>query len=824
MNSFLILAILSVLLCFGTCSLVFKGANFIYTAVMSVIMFFCSHIISTMGLFVIDCYSLFRGMAGTFFIVFACFAVMMFMNIRKKSGKLFEYSFDMRSVIIPIIVSLMALPLTANKNELFGMGQDEGVYQCVAINFMNGIDSRQQDFEEYHMLESDSEREAFKNSVRGKLVGYDIPSETYPDTVYDRNVSEVSGIYHGIPTYPALLAMWGQLFGMKNMMDIETVFYILAIFLVSFVCTNLRLSYISNIIACVSTAVSPIIIWVSKSSLTEMFLAVLVMLFIVFLTDEGHKKYQVFSIVPVIVYACYHVSVYTIIPYVLIIYGGMYLFTRRKILAILMLATVPVYAVSYFAMRQIQPFYTMNNYSPVFFSGIGVHNISNIVACVCAVLMIACALYVTIINKTSKNFSRRNFLIKMQKSIFLRLFIIAMLILPVAYIIFKAFYKYDNIEYAGSLTIAGFAVMSGIVIFPMAIIVSIANSGFFLERISRLVIFVSFFYCILVYSAFLRYDIQYYYYYSRYLAPFVPVAIVFSVMVLDRFSKKLVLPVSLAGIVFVSPYSFYLAGHKDDTRMEWEVLDSVTEYITADDCILIDWVYSPTLWLPLKAMTGADVFPQTADTPDSQFEKLKDKYNNIYYISRDSKIYNAESNLEIIYMDKVHISEDTSEDVGSIIPLPKKFRQTERYIHLYRVIGYDYYYDNYDIVKWSISGIKESDRIFCWTEESRADIRCNLNPDDYELILDLGSVIPLKEINKSSLKVNLYINGVFADSSDINSATNGNSISFDIDEKYIEDGSNTITFETELWNASAVNPTDTRMLGIPVESLAFVSK
>lgn len=824
MNSFLILAVLSLLLCFGTCSLVFKGANFIYTSVMSVLMFFCSHIISTMGLFVIDCYSLFRGMAGTFFIAFACFAVLTFINIRKKPQKFFEYSFDMRAVIIPIVVSLLAFPFTANKNELFGMGQDEGVYQCVAINFMNGIDRCQQDFEEYHMLESDFEKEAFKNSVKGKLIGYDIPSETYPDTVYDRNVSEVSGIYHGIPTYPALLAMWGQLFGMKNMMNIETVFYILAIFLVSFVCTNLRLSYISNIIACVSTAVSPVIIWVSKSSLTEMFLAVLVMMFIMFLTDEGHKKYQIFSIIPVIVYACYHVSVYTLIPYVLMVYGGMYLFTRRKVLAVLLLSTVPVYAISYFAMRQIQPFYTMNNYSPVFFGGIGVHNISNIVACACAILMIACALYVTVIRMASKNFSRRNFLIKMQKSIFMKIFIIAMLIVPVAYIIFKAFYKYDNIEYAGSLAIVGFAVMSGLVIFPMAIIVSAVNSGFFLERVSRLVILVSFFYCILVYSAFLRYDIQYYYYYSRYLAPFVPVAIVFSVMVLDRFSKKLIVPVSLAGIVFTSPYNIYLSGHKDDTRMEWEVLDSVTEYINSDDCIIIDWVYAPTLWIPLKAMTGADVFPQIYDTPDLQIESLKGKYNDIYYISRDSKIYNSESNLEIIYMDKVHISEDVSEDVGNLIPLPKSFRQTERYIHLYRAIDYDYYYDHNDIVKWSISGVKQSDRTFCWTEEKRAEIRCNVNPDDYELTVSLGSVIPLKEINKNSLKINLYVNGIFADSSEINSVTNGDAISFDISEDYFEDGANTITLETELWNASAVNSDDTRILGIPVESLEFVSK
>ena len=90
----------------------------------------------------------------------------------------------------------------------------------------------------------------------------------------------------------------------------------------------------------------------------------------------------------------------------------------------------------------------------------------------------------------------------------------------------------------------------------------------------------------------------------------------------------------------------------------------------------------------------------------------KGKYNDIYYISRDSKIYNSESNLEIIYMDKVHISEDVSEDVGNLIPLPKSFRQTERYIHLYRAIDYDYYYDHNDIVKCSISGVKQSERTF----------------------------------------------------------------------------------------------------------------
>ena len=150
--------------------------------------------------------------------------------------------------------------------------------------------------------------------------------------------------------------------------------------------------------------------------------------------------------------------------------------------------------------------------------------------------------------------------------------------------------------------------------------------------------------------------------------------------------------------------------------------------------------------------------------------------------------------------------------------------QKEKYVHLYRVIRCDYYYDNYDIVKWSISGIKESDRTFCWTTDKKADIRCNLSPDSYELSVRLGSVIPLKEIGKNKMRVNLYVNGNFTDSAYINSDTNGNALYFDIEEQYIREGSNTITLESELWNASAVNPADMRNLGIPVESLEFVSK
>ena len=256
-------------------------------------------------------------------------------------------SWDIRPYWLPILVCAGGFVLVAMKHELFGMGQDEGVYQTVAINFLNGVTDRQQDFPEYHTL-SEAQQETFRNSVYSYLVGYDIGSRAYPDTVYDLSVSPVSGIYHGIPTYASLLAMWGKLFGMAQMQDVQTVFYGCTIFLVFFLCRNLKLRRSSTALACAAAAASPVVIWVAKSALTEGFLSVLMVLFLYFLTDEEHPRRQWMSILPVVVFSCFHVSIYTILPLFVVLYGGMFWLTRRKSFAILMPLSVVIYCISFF--------------------------------------------------------------------------------------------------------------------------------------------------------------------------------------------------------------------------------------------------------------------------------------------------------------------------------------------------------------------------------------------------------------------------------------------------------------------------------------------
>ena len=225
MNLFLICVVVSVGCCLGISRILFSQKNLIEIGILTVCCFFCSYIVGTMVLFVLDQYSLFRGIAVTAGLDFLLF-ILSFLICKKNLDFNLNFNFDSGKILIPILVSAIGLLFVSQKNEIFGMGQDEGVYQIVAINFLNGLDQRQQDFAEYHTLETPEQQKNFQKAVHTKLVGYDIPEENYPDCSYNREISEVSGIYHGIPTYAAMLALWGKLFGMAHMSELQNLFYI----------------------------------------------------------------------------------------------------------------------------------------------------------------------------------------------------------------------------------------------------------------------------------------------------------------------------------------------------------------------------------------------------------------------------------------------------------------------------------------------------------------------------------------------------------------------------------------------------------------------
>ncbi len=821
MNSFLIFMAADVLLCLGTASILFRKRHIAEILTLGTAWFFCSYIFSTMILFLLDVFTLDRGIKITC-LTDAVFFLTSVLTCEKvplekiKAG--FSPEKELRVFVVPLLIALLGLPFISQKNELFGMGQDEGVYQCVAVNFIYHHDSRQQDFQEYQFLESDASRENFQVAVHNKLVGYDIPSKNYPDTVYDRDVSPVSGIYHGIPTYAAMLAMWGRIAGIGHMADIQTIFYILTIFLLCFICDNLKLKPLSKLTAAILTALSPVVIWVAKSSLTEMFLAVLIAMFLYFLTNQDYPEHYGFSLLPIAVFSCYHVSIYTLLPYVLIIYAGMYFFTKKNVFAAAMLFSVLGYLASYLMMRHIQPFYTMNNYRFVFNQYIGLKNITETVLIISGILLVCCMIYILLIWKLKKTVSLEAFLTDRKNLVLMQWVLVCLTALPLIYILYKAFSKLDSIENISSLTIAGFTENAGLFLLPAGVLVLFFMPRRFLVSESTLVIFISFFYCVLIYSAFLRFQTDYYYYYARYLVPFIPAAVIFSMTALDKTDKKLILTLSLTSLCFALPYSCFLISHKDDTRMEWSILEDITESIPEKSCVVIQTESLPTLWIPVRAITGAAVYPSEKDMTE-QLHQLSKRYDEIYFISTENHTYQLDDNLEILYRNLVHRSEDMN--FGEKCGMPLRFSEISENLYLYRYLDYQTVYTAEDIAKFKLYGIDKYDKNFCWTINSTSAVRCTLKKQAYTLTLTLGSNLPLKEMGRERFTIRLSVNGALADLKVLTRQNNHKTLMFEIPEEYLTDGSNIISFQTDMWQASAVNPKDTRTLGIPIKELQF---
>ena len=180
-----------------------------------------------------------------------------------------------------------------------------------------------------------------------------------------------------------------------------------------------------------------------------------------FITDDKNPDKKWVSIIPVAVFGCYHVSIYTVIPLFIIVYAGMFVFTREKQYAVLMPATAAGYLASFWMMRHIQPIYTLNNYSPVFTHGINVKNITAIVTAAAIAGTVVLTLFaVVLLRRTPKNFNPKTYIKKASEAKWFNVMLKMMLLLPFAYIVIKAIRKYSSWEQARLLALVGFAGIS----------------------------------------------------------------------------------------------------------------------------------------------------------------------------------------------------------------------------------------------------------------------------------------------------------------------------------------------------------------------------
>jgi hypothetical protein len=259
-------------------------------------------------------------------------------------------------------------------------------------------------------------------------------------------------------------------------------------------------------------------------------------------------------------------------------------------------------------------------------------------------------------------------------------------------------------------------------------------------------------------------------------------------------------------------------GHKDDSRIEWSILEDIADFGGENDCIVISPKYTTKLWLPVRSMTGAKVVPED-ENDAGQIDRLAARYGRVLVLTE--KMMDDED-FSIMYSNRMHSIEDDLNHRGRIVPFSKHFITYDDDIRIYSYDKYRFMYTAAgDYAK--MSGVSGLETYFCWTDSEEAQIECGLYPGDYDVTLELGCEMPLEAMGVNEVKVTMLLNGKEIGTDTITAENNGQPLHFSADEEQVREGENILTICCPLWKAALSNPVDTRELGVPVKSVRFSS-
>lgn len=652
--------------------------NIIKSILFTIVGYVFSHIVFSGGLFWLDQYSIKRT-------VFLCMMFWLILDIVAivKHRKL-QIDWNIKQYVLPIIISLVSLPFVIQTFEFYGFGQDEGVYQTQAICFIYGITERQLDIEEYYHLESAYGQERLElvtgeDYLAGFYKVYDEDGEYYTLQSEDQAISERSGVFHGIPTFSALLALWGYMFGIRHMMGINTVLYLCSIFMVALVCDRFKLKAIGKAGSLMIFALSPLVIWVSKSALTEIGLTLIWLVFLYFLLGE-EKKEILMSAVCIFLYAFYHVSIYAFMPLYVLLYIGLYVYSKNKEYMIAMIGSVFGYVMGYWMMMTVGPQYTVHNYRRIYHLFMTAENVPFIIMAVCVIVIFSGLI---LLNKKNIFHIKWN-----EKKVAwgIRIFIG----ISIAVLVYRLMRTGINLHQLSNVTLISYFVLTGIIISGLVF----ANMFIFTEQWIKdkklSVLFSIFLYCIIVYSVYFVPVAPYYYYYTRYLVMYLPLIAIMGGIILNRNRMWMGVITVGSSVLFMLPYDFCLMEQKDDSRVEWNTLSDLAESFNENDKLVMDDELFQYYYFPLKAMAGVDIYPVFEEL-DMELSELSEAGTRVYYLTVNNAAQvegNYNLKLRIVNTksedDNMRLEDYLNDNHNKITLLPEYFEETKEVIQLYQ--------------------------------------------------------------------------------------------------------------------------------------------
>ena len=651
--------------------------------------YFFAYVLISALFFAFDSFSLQKSSLTTLAVGGIGFLVIL---IIRKLKSLKNLKFDKKEFIFFASIILTVLILSGSKFGYFGMGQDQGVYQTKAIELIYGNNSNVLNFDyALKVLDDEDEYTFFRDNVR-ILQGYYLVDQKENFYADENSGGEtgLEGLYHGVATWPAIMALFGKMFGLSHMLDCQTVFYICFLMIAFYILENFKIKTLCEVASVAILATTPQMIWVSKSSLTEMFLTVILAAFI-YLACHEDKNVRLYVWIPVAVFSVYHITIYTLMPLFVVIGWFIMIKDERKRSAVPVIMMLLVYLAGFFYMIKYYTLYSSINYiSPL---SMYIKNLDNRKLMILVTATVGACLLITIILKSLQNINNYqkalNFIVK-NKGIIFKVLSFALMLLAGFYYMnhrssFPAKANYNPV----ALSLA-----SGLICIPLAFAGSIAIPHKKIKGLPYVNIFVIFLFFIF-WAILLRNEIPYFYYCGRYNAPFLIIPIVFMDVIYREIKKADWLPfVCIASLILYLDYDIVICKTPDDTRVPWNVIEQELSLNHGEkSAILIDDSHDNlTEWMMILKASGVDVYPTDAHSAN-RVEKLKEYYDNIYYLYTEIEgLYELDvakitgKNAQELREYSYQRSEDFVYEVTSHIGYPHEFWTQNETTKIYKII------------------------------------------------------------------------------------------------------------------------------------------
>ena len=552
-----------------------------------------------------------------------------------------------------VIILVCAILLSSLKFGMYGMGGDQGVYLQNAILLANGQKKSVVYIKEYDLLSDGNDRKIFMESLNNSTLAgpgfYNITANANLGTLKPGRQPENSAIFHGLPNMSALLSISGVILGIEHIMQGLTLPYIITILLVFITLNNnlrLRISTSSAMTALYS--MSPNLLWVSKSSLTEIYLTMIISLFLFFLTSKYVKDTWLLSI-PVLGFSFFHVSIYTIMPMFVLLFMGLVLYRRELGAWVSGSLSVLFYCIGYIIMCFAAPLYTFSDYYPLaaIINRFGItfgKNSSQFptvftIVSITLVLFAFIYYYVFIKGKGLQTFKGQHPTIISIMTL-LSMFMLAFRWINMAYTTPESIDQYNRFYGGGifntlpNLTLFSYGFGTGFILL-FFILSQFIYKPKRLSEYEILPVTFFFWYTIIFYCAFLRLTVWNYYYSTRYIVPYLAIISILGGVVFDKLLHRKQIFVLLVSALMMLPFSLVLATNIDFTDMDIishrEIMDSINSCQSGSIVVLGDNL-NRFLFNEISANTSCYVFPEEL------FMRFSDKSfmlgRSIFYISK----------------------------------------------------------------------------------------------------------------------------------------------------------------------------------------------